>query len=80
MMSQAKVISVTDSNPEVAATTSVPSSLYKGKLEPLIKRAKAAITVVLITCANYCAEGGTFAGRCRVCISSSVEVRRSDEY
>ena len=41
MISQATVISLAESNPSIALTVSVPPSVYKGKLEPLIKSAKA---------------------------------------
>ena len=40
MMSEAKVISMEESNPSVAVTSVVSSSLYKGKLVSLIKQAK----------------------------------------
>ena len=43
MMSQAKIISVAESNPIPAQTSATPSSLYKGKLEPLINKAKKPI-------------------------------------
>ena len=51
MMNKAKVINIAESNPSVASTSNVPSSMYKEKLVPLIKQAKA--TTVTTTFKKY---------------------------
>ncbi len=53
MVSQAKVISLAESNPDVAMTANIPSSLYKGKLEPLIKKARSDAKAVFALGSTY---------------------------